>query len=143
MTHSATTDWWIVSAIAVSIVVLLLGANYWIVGPLLLNLMICAYPQTYQTTEKGLVVRTALGRQLIPYQAITSIGLASGNPGRVCVRYGPRYELRIAPADLEGFFTDMAARTPHLSGQMQSCGTTRRRRRPSGWWSTFTGGRIG
>jgi hypothetical protein len=119
MNHSATTNWWIVSAIAVSIVVLLLGANYWIVGPLLLNLTICAYPQTYQTTEKGLVVRTALRRQLIPYPAITSIGLASDYRGRVCVRYGTRSELRIAPADTEAFFTDMAARTPHLSKRMQ------------------------
>ena len=136
MTHSATTDWWIVSAIAVSIVALLLGGNYWILGPLLLNLMICAYPQTYQTTEKGLIVRTALRRQWIPYEAITSIGLASGNRGRVCVRYGPRYELQIAPADTEAFFADMAART-------SCCGTTSRRRRPSGWWSTLTGGRIG
>jgi hypothetical protein len=119
MNHSATTNWWIVSAIAVSIVVLLLGANYWIVGPLLLNLMICAYPQTYETTEKGLVVRTALRRQLIPYQAITSIGLAPDNRGRVWVRYGSRSELRIAPADTEAFFTDMAARTPHLSKRMQ------------------------
>jgi hypothetical protein len=126
MTHSATTNWWIVSAIAISIVVLLLGANYWIVGPLLLNLTICAYPQTYETTEKGLVVRTALRRQLIPYQAITSIGLASDNRARaailfdrVCVRYGKRSELRIAPADTEAFFTDMAVRTPHLSKRMQ------------------------
>jgi hypothetical protein len=119
MNHSATTNWWIVSAIAVSIVVLLLGANYWIVGPLLLNLMICAYPQTYETTEKGLVVRTALRRQFIPYQAITSIGLASDNRGRVCVRYGARSEVRIVPADTEAFFTDMAARTPHLSKRMQ------------------------
>jgi hypothetical protein len=118
MNHSATTNWWIVSAIAVSIVVLLLGANYWIVGPLLLNLMICAYPQTYETTEKGLVVRTALRRQLIPYEAITSIGLASDR-GRVRVRYGARSEVRIAPADTEAFFTDMAARTPHLSKRMQ------------------------
>jgi hypothetical protein len=116
MNHSATTNWWIVSAIAVSIVVLLLGANYWIVGPLLLNLMICAYPQTYETTEKGLVVRTALRRQLIPYQAIMSIGLTSG---RVCIRYGARSEVRIAPADTETFFTDMAARTPHLSKRMR------------------------
>ena len=119
MNHSATTNWWIVSAIAVSIVVLLLGANYWIVGPLLLNLMICAYPQTYETTGKGLVVRTALRRQLIPYQAITSIGLASGNRGRVRVCYGARSEVRIAPADTEAFFTDMAARTPHLSKRVQ------------------------
>jgi hypothetical protein len=116
MNHSATTNWWIVSAIAVSIVVLLLGANYWIVGPLLLNLMICAYPQTYETTEKGLVVRTALRRQLIPYEAITSIGLARG---LVRVRYGARSEVRIAPNDTEAFFTDMAGRTPHLSKRMQ------------------------
>jgi hypothetical protein len=119
MNHSATTNWWIVSAIAVSIVVLLLGANYWIVGPLLLNLMICAYPQTYEITEKGLVVRTALRRQLIPYEAITSIGLARDYRGRVCVCYGARSDLRIAPADTEAFFRDMAARTPHLSKRMQ------------------------
>ena len=126
MTHSSTTNWWIVSAIAVSITVLLLGANYWIVGPLLLNLMICAYPQTYETTAKGLLVRTALRRQFIPYDAITSVGLRSDDRNRrailfdrVCIRYGARSELRIAPADTEAFFTDIADRTPHLSKRMQ------------------------
>jgi len=37
----------------------------------------------------------------------------------VCVRYGARSDLRIAPADTEAFFTDMAARSPHLSKRMQ------------------------
>ena len=127
MTHSATTNWWIVSAIVVSIFVLLLGANYWIVGPLLLNLLICAYPQTYQTTEQGLVVRTALRRQVIPYPAIVSIGLTSDLRARaimpfdrVYIRYGMRSEVRIAPADTEAFFADMAARAPHLSKLMQN-----------------------
>jgi len=117
MTHSSTTNWWIVSAIAVCIAVLVLGANYWIVGPLLLNLMICAYPETYETTAKGLVVRTALCRQFIPYDSIASVGLSRG--ARVSVRYGVRSEVRLAPADTEAFFTDMAARTPHLSKRMQ------------------------
>jgi hypothetical protein len=117
MTHSSTTNWWIVSAIAVSITVLLLGANYWIVGPLLLNLMICAYPETYETTAKGLVVRTALRRQFIPYDAITSVGLTRG--GRVSIKSGARSELRIAPADTAAFFTDIARLTPHLSKRMQ------------------------
>ena len=117
MTHSSTTNWWILSAIAVSITVLLLGANYWIVGPLLLNLMICAYPETYETTAKGLVVRSALRRQFIPYEAIASVGLARG--GRVSIRYGRRSEVRIAPSQIEAFFTDMAARTPHLSKRVQ------------------------
>jgi hypothetical protein len=106
--------------------VLLLGANYWIVGPLLLNLMICAYPQTYETTAKGLVVRTALRRQFIPYDAINRVGLRSDDRNRktilfdrVCIRYGARSELRIAPADTEAFFTDIADRTPHLSKRME------------------------
>jgi hypothetical protein len=113
MTHSSTTNWWIVSAIGVCITVLLLGANYWIVGPLLLNLMICAYPETYETTAKGLIVRTALRRQSLPYDAIASVGLTRG--GRVSIKYGGRSEVRIAPSDTEAFFSDMAARTPHLS----------------------------
>jgi len=117
MTHSSTTNWWIVSAIAVCITVLVLGANYWIVGPLLLNLMICAYPETYETTAKGLLVRTALRRQHIPYDAIASVGLTRG--GRVSIKSGGRSELRIAPADTEAFFSDIAARTPHLSKRMQ------------------------
>jgi len=117
MTHSSTTNWWIVSAIAVCIAVLVLGANYWIVGPLLLNLMICAYPETYETTEHGLVVHTALRRQRIPYDVIESVGLTRGN--RVSIKYGRRSEVRIAPADTEAFFTDMAARTPHLSKRVQ------------------------
>jgi hypothetical protein len=127
MTHSAKPNWWIVSAIVVSIAALLLGANYWIAGPLLLNLMLCAYPQSYETTREGLVVRTALGRQFIPYEAIVWIGLSADNPGRmprpfdrVCIQYGCRSELRIAPADPEAFFADMEKHTPHLSKRTQN-----------------------
>jgi hypothetical protein len=121
MNYDAKFDWRLAAAIAVSLAVLLLGGNYWIVGPVLMILLICAYPQSYQTTPHGLLVRAFCMRILIPYTVITFIGPSEENRGRwpwfnggVTIRYGLASKLHIAPAKMDIFLADMAARTPHL-----------------------------
>ena len=113
MTHDAKYDWWIVAAIALGILVLLVGGDYWITGPVLLVLVICAYPQSYVTTAAALVIRGGLVRRSIPYQAITFVGLA-GAGNTVEIQYGLNSQIHIAPADPAAFLRDMARRTPHL-----------------------------
>ena len=121
MTHQAKIDWWSVAAIALAIIVLLLGVNYWIAGPVLLVLLICAYPQSYKTTREGLLIRGGLWRRSIPYEAITFVGPVSDDRGnlvlsadRVRIQYGLASELRIEPADPRVFLSDIAKHTPHL-----------------------------
>ncbi len=113
MTHTSKFDWWLLPAIALTIVVLLATHNYWVGGPVLLVLMLCAYPQSFQTTQEGLLVRAALTRQLIRYESITFIGPAETGD-RIRIQYGLASELLIAPADRDAFLRDMANRSPHL-----------------------------
>ena len=112
MTHQAKMDWWMAAAIALAILVLLAGVNYWIAGPVLLVLLICAYPQSYKTTREGLLICGGLWRRRIPYEAITFVGSIAED--RVRIQYGLASELRIAPADARVFLADMAKHTPHL-----------------------------
>lgn len=115
MTHSSKVNWWIVAAIVAAIAVILLGGNYWIAGPVLLVLFFWAYPQSCETTPKGLLVHAALTRQLIPYEAITFIGRGR----QVYIRYGAGFRLFLTLADPDAFFADMAAHTPHLTKRVQ------------------------
>ena len=112
MTHRAKIDWWMAAAIALGILALLAGVNYWIAGPVLLVLLICAYPQSYETTREGLLIRGGLWRRSIPYQAITFVGTIGDD--RVRVQYALASELRIAPEDPRAFLADVAQHTPHL-----------------------------
>ncbi len=121
MTYDAKFDWRLAGAIVAALASLLLGANYWIAGPVLMILLICAYPQSYQTTARGLLVRAFCMKILIPYQVITFVGPTEENRGRwswfaesVTIRYGLASKLLIAPAKLDLFLADMAMRTPHL-----------------------------
>jgi hypothetical protein len=121
MTYDAKFDWWLAAAIAIALAVLLLGGNYWIAGPVLIILLICAYPQSYHITPHGLLVRAFCMRILIPYEVITFIGPSEENRGRwtwfsggVTIRYGLASQLHIAPAKMDLFLADVAERTPHL-----------------------------
>jgi hypothetical protein len=114
MTYDAKFDWWLAAVIAVAIVILVTGGNYWVGGPVLGVLLLSAYPQTYETTPSGLVVRAVLGRQLIPYRVMTFVGPSTTG---VRIRYGLGSEVMIAPVQQERFLADVAARTPHLSRQ--------------------------
>ena len=100
------------AAIAFAIMVLLLGVNYWIAGPVLLVLLICAYPHSYKTTREGLLICGGLWRRSIPYKAITFVGPVADD--RVRIQYGLASELRIEPADPRVFLADIANHTPHL-----------------------------
>ncbi len=121
MTYDAKFDWRLATAIATALAALLLGANYWIVGPVLMILLICAYPQSYQTTPRGLLVRAFCMKMLIPYEVITFVGPTQDSRGRwfwfadsVTVRYGLASKLLITPAKTDLFLADLAVRTPHL-----------------------------
>jgi hypothetical protein len=113
MTYDARFDWRLAAAFLMALGILLLGGNYWIVGPVLIILLICGYPQTYQTTPEGLVVRLFCMKMRIPYSVITFIGPSDGRRG-VTIRYGLASQLHIAPARADLFVADLAARTPHL-----------------------------
>ena len=120
MTHKSKVDVYILAAILLAVFVFLMG-DYWIAGPVLLVLALCAYPQSYQTTPQGLVVRTVLSKALIPYETISYVGPASEErssfsltPEGVRIRYGLASEILISPADPRSFFADLAKRAPHL-----------------------------
>ncbi len=112
MTHQAKIDWWMAAAIALAVIVILLGVNYWIAGPVLLVLLICAYPQSYKTTGEGLLICGGLWRRSIPYEAITYVGPVSDD--HVRIQYRLASELRISPEDPRVFLADIAKHTPHL-----------------------------
>jgi hypothetical protein len=121
MTHKSKLDWWLPSAIVLAFAAFVVTHSYWIAGPVLLILMLCAYPQTYETTPQGLIVHAALMRHRIPYQVITFVGPVTDrggravlSAGRVKIQYGLAAELLIAPADRDAFLADMAVHTPHL-----------------------------
>ena len=114
MTYDAKFDWWLAAVIAVAIALLVVGGNYWVGGPVLAVLLLCAYPQTYETTPSGLLVRAAFVRHHIPYRVMTFVG---PNASRVRIRYGLKSELVISPAEPEKFLADLTARTPHLCRQ--------------------------
>lgn len=120
MTHQSKIDVYILAAMLLAVFVFLLG-DYWIAGPILLILALCAYPQSYETTARGLVVRTALTRVLIPYEAISYVGPASEERNTfslttegVRIRYGLANEILISPANPRAFFADLSKRAPHL-----------------------------
>ncbi|HLK62457.1 MAG TPA: PH domain-containing protein [Bryobacteraceae bacterium] len=125
MIYHSKVDVYILAAIVLAIGVFLLG-DYWIAGPILLVLLLCAYPQSYETAAQGLVVRTALTKTLIPYQAISEIGPAAGETeifsftsDRIRIQYGLASDILIAPANRVAFITDIANRAPHLTRRGQ------------------------
>ncbi|HWD00644.1 MAG TPA: hypothetical protein VG456_28000 [Candidatus Sulfopaludibacter sp.] len=117
MTYDAKFNWWLAAAIVAALTVVLLGGDYWIAGPVLIILLICAYPQSYRTTPEGLLVRAFCMKILIPYEVITFVGPSDENrwtSGGVTVRYGLASKMHIAPARMDLFLADVAMRTPHL-----------------------------
>ncbi|HEY1239273.1 MAG TPA: PH domain-containing protein [Bryobacteraceae bacterium] len=120
MRHAAKIDWWIVLAVLAGTLAPLPSHTYWVSGMVLAILLVGGYPQSYETTPGGLLIRSGLFRRLVPYEAITFVGPATEGAAsvalsrdRVKVAWGPS-ELLIAPADAARFFADVAARAPHL-----------------------------
>lgn len=111
MTYSSKLELSVCAGIVLVIAAVLLGASYWVCSPVLLVLLLCAYPKSYQTTAAVLVIHEALTRRQIPYAAITSAALERG---RVRLRFGLASEISLAPADVRAFLADVACHTPHL-----------------------------
>ena len=121
MRHAAKIDWWIVLAVLAGTLAPLPSHTYWATGMVLAILLVGGYPQYYETTPGGLLIRSGLFRRLVPYEAITFIGPATEGAAsvalsrdRVKVAWGPASEILIAPADARTFFADVAVRAPHL-----------------------------
>jgi hypothetical protein len=111
MTYSSRLDWCVLAGIALAMAAVLLGANHWIAGPVLFILLLCAYPQSYETQQRALTVRDALALRRIPYATITSASFAGGS---IRIRYALASELTVSPADPKAFLADVEGRTPHL-----------------------------
>ncbi len=112
MTYRSRIDWCVVAGILLAVAAVVLGASYWIGGPVLLVLLLCAYPKSYETAAAGLVVRDALARRDIPYAAITYAGAERWG---VRIRFGLASEMMVAPLDAAGFLGDVERHTPHLA----------------------------
>ena len=77
MRHPAKVDWWIRCAILTGLLLPVLSRAYWAGGIVLAILVVAIFPQWYETTPRGLLIRSGLTRRLVPYQAITFIGPSS------------------------------------------------------------------
>lgn len=113
MTHRAKIDWWIAAALALGVLSPLLGAGLSMTIPLFLGVGICGYPQSYETTDDCLVIRSGLIRRVIPYSAITFVGPSAEGCGHLSVLYG-KGRIVIAPADCRVFLGDMESRCQGL-----------------------------
>ncbi len=109
MTHKSKPDWCVFAGIALAAAALFLHVGYWIAGPVLLILLLCAYPQSYELAASELIVHDSLTRRRIPYQEIRS---ATADGDRVRILYGLGSEIVIAPADPRGFLDALAPRAP-------------------------------
>jgi hypothetical protein len=109
MIHKSKQDRCVWAGIVLAAAALFMHVGYWIAGPVLLILLLCAYPQSYEIASRELVVHDSLTRRRIPYAAIRS---ANREGGRVRIRYGVGSELVLAPADPERFLEHLAPRTP-------------------------------
>jgi hypothetical protein len=111
MRYSSRFDWCVFAGILVTVAAILLGGSYWISGPVLLILLLSAYPKSYETTAAALVVHDVLARRTIPYRVIT---FARAERGRVKIRYGLASELVLTPSDSAALLADMESHARHL-----------------------------
>ena len=109
MTHHSRPDKCVYAGIIAAATALFLHVGYWIAGPVLLTLMLCAYPQTYELAEAELVIHDSLTRRRIPYRTMAA---AERTGRRVRIRYGIGSEIVIAPADPAAFLEELQPRMP-------------------------------
>jgi hypothetical protein len=125
MTYKGRNDLWLIAIFAIGTATLFLAGKYWIGGPLLLLLTLCALPQTYLLAADGVYIHAGLVRRFIPYNVITFVGPCGGATSLaltldgVRLRYGLNSEIRIAPSDAGAFIEDVANRSPHLTKKGQ------------------------
>ncbi len=124
MHHNAKIDWWIAAAVTIGVLIPASQGQYGVAALPLLILLGCCAPQSYQTTQEGLLIRAGLVRRFIPYRSITFIGPGSGayslslSRDQVRIQYGDKLEISIAPADPVRFLADIESHAAHL----QRCG---------------------
>jgi hypothetical protein len=112
MTYTSRIDWCVVASILLTVGAIGMGASYWIGGPVMLVLLLCAYPKSYKTAVGGLIVRDALSRREIPYAAIT---YAAKEKWGLRIRFGLASEMVIIPANPDGLLADVEAHAVHLA----------------------------
>jgi hypothetical protein len=111
MTHKSKLEVWHLVAIIYVVVVLALGGNPWIGVPVLICLILMAYPHRYVTAPDALRVKAGLVRWTIPYRAITSVGAIGAH---IAIRVGRDPELLLNPEDPAAFVAEVARRAPHV-----------------------------
>ena len=109
MTYHSRPEKCVYAGIVAAATALFLHVGYWIAGPVLLILMLCAYPQTYELAETELVVHDSLTRRRIPYRVMAS---TESEGRRIRIRYGLGSEIVIVPADTAAFLEALAPRMP-------------------------------
>jgi hypothetical protein len=109
MTHKSQPDRCVYAGILVAAAALFLHVGYWIAGPVLLILLLCAYPQSYELAASELIVHDSLTRRRIPYRTIAA---AEPEGSHIRIRYGLGSEIVIAPADPAAFLGALAPRMP-------------------------------
>jgi hypothetical protein len=109
MTHKSKPDWCVFAGIALAAAALWLHVGYWIAGPVLLTLLLCAYPQSYELAAEELVIHDSLTRRRIPYHTIRG-ARAAGRCVRIC--YGLGSEIVVAPANPGAFAAAILERAP-------------------------------
>jgi hypothetical protein len=128
VTYKGKVDWWIALAFLVGIATPIVAAlsldrPLLLAGPafLIVLIVVCLYPQNYETSGDALRIRAGLITRTIPWSAITSISPSSDarsslalSLDRVLIEYAGD-SIMIAPENQERFFDDVASHCPQLS----------------------------
>jgi len=109
--HKSKHDRCVWAGIVLAAAALFLHVGYWIAGPVLLILLLCAYPQSFEMSARELVIHDSLTRRRIPYEVIRAVR-RSGGRLRIC--YAADSAIVIAPADVDAFVRALATHTPQL-----------------------------
>lgn len=122
MRHNAKIDWWIALLAVAGVVAPLASRTYWASGLVLGILLITIFPQSYETTTRGLLIRAGVTRRLVPYGTIRFAGPATQGAASVAlssaqvkIQWGLASEVLIAPANAASFLADLSAHAPHLA----------------------------
>jgi membrane protein YdbS with pleckstrin-like domain len=127
--YTGKVDWWIgfaaLAGIALPIVAAIPSQRYWMLAApaiFALFMLIWCYPQTYQTTDDALHIRSGLTKRVIPWSGITSVSTSSESGSslalsldRVAIQHAAG-TIMIAPDDQVGFFDDVASHCPSFRG---------------------------
>jgi len=128
VTYKGKVDWWIALAFLVGIAMptfsaLSLGRPILLAGPavLVVLVVVCLYPQKYETSGDALRIRAGLITRTIPWSAITTMRPTTDahsslalSLDRVLIEYSGD-SIMIAPDDQVRFFDDVASHCPQLS----------------------------